>query len=68
MCHEYLTSNAEPLEILKDPLIVASKDLWRQMGSADETVDLFDKSTWRDVNYEALVDLVHHQIALHPIH
>jgi len=68
MCLEYLTSIVEPLEILKDPLIVESKDLWCRMGSVDVTIDLFDRSTWCNVDYEALVDFVHHLIALHPIH
>ena len=68
MCLEYLTSTIEPLEILKDPLIVKSKDLWWRMGSEDVTVDLFNRLTWCNVDYEALVDLVHHRIALYPIH
>ena len=69
ICLEYLTSTAEPLEILKDPLIVESKELWWRMGSDDVTVDLLKRSTWWcNVDYEMLVDVIHRRIALHPIH
>ena len=65
---EDLTSITDPLEILKDPLIVELKDLWWQMASADTTVDLYNNSNWCDVNDDPLVIVIHHMIAIHSIH
>ena len=50
-CMIYLTQLADPKEILKDDLIVDQKDLWWEMGFSDSVVDLFDVSTWNDVDY-----------------
>ena len=35
------------------------------MASAEETVDLFDKSTWGDVEYDDLVEVFHKKVAIH---
>ena len=67
-CLGYLTGPIDPHEILNDQLIVKCKDLWWQMASAEKIVDLFNASTWCGVDYNPLVNLVHRQIALHPIH
>ena len=38
------------------------------MASVDAVVDLYDNSTWCDVDYDPLVNVIHRRIALHSIH
>ena len=64
-CMEYLTSKCGPKEILLDPLVSENKELLWFMASAEETVDLFDKSTWGDVEYDDLVEAFHKKVAIH---
>ena len=65
---EYLTELADAKAMLCDTLLSVHKDLWWKMAFADDVVDLFDSETWSTVDYEPLVDLVHHKIAPHALH
>ena len=38
------------------------------MADADEVVNLFDKSTWDDADYEPLVCLIHQKVVPHALH
>ena len=67
-CLEYLTENADPMEILEDPLIKNNQTLLWQMAAADTPVDLFERGerkTWNGVNYSPMVKVVHEEIAPH---
>ena len=61
---------ANPEAIMKDPIIGDNKDLLWEMAEEDPLqFDLFDKSTWQGVvDYTPIIDLVHKQIAIHPVH
>ena len=66
-CMEYLTELADPKAMLEDPLVSSEKILWMKMAFACREVDLFDSSTWEEVDYEPLVDLVHQLIVPHAV-
>ena len=55
---------------MKDPIIGDNKDLLWEMAEEDPLkFDLFDKSTWQGVvDYAPIIDLVHKQIVIHPVH
>ena len=64
-CMEYLIEGegTDPKKVLNDPLIKDHKNLLWQMAAADPPVDLFDATTWSNVDYKPLYDMVHAVIA-----
>lgn len=55
-------------EIIEDPVIKNKIDLLQKMTLAEDTVDLFDDSTWDREDYEPLVDVTHKPIVIHAIY
>ena len=53
-CMTYLIELVDPKEMLKDSLISEQKDLWQKMAFADAVINLFDMSTWSDVDCDPL--------------
>ena len=67
-CMKYLTELADPAHMLTDSLLTDQKELWWKMADADEVVDLFNKSTWIEDDYEPLVSLIHQKVVPHELH
>ena len=59
---------ANVIKILEDPLITAEKTLLWQFANAEGVVDLFDETTWGDVDFKPLQTLVHTRILIHSAH
>ena len=69
-CLEYLTEGVSPFELLQIPLIRDNKDLlWKMaLSPSDATVDIFDAETWKECNFEPVLNEVHKRVAPHCCH
>ena len=69
-CLEYLTAGVNPFQLLQIPLIRDNKDLlWKMaMSPSDATVDIFDAETWKERNFEPVLNEVHKRVAPHCCH
>ena len=67
-CMSYLTAEADRAHILARPFVKNHWQQIKQMAAADETIDLFNKETWGDYNYEPLRLAVLKEICIHPVH
>ena len=68
-CMGYLFENADPYEILNDPLIEPYKDQLWQLAASNNIIDLFDTSTWgENEDFTPLRGMVHEEILIHCAH
>lgn len=64
-CMSYLTRSADPYEMIESPIIKKEWPLLKKMAEANVVYDIYDSTTWDDLDLEPVLDIVHRRIAPH---
>ncbi|KAK1733485.1 hypothetical protein QTG54_015773 [Skeletonema marinoi] len=70
-CMNYLTADADPAAIMQSDFVKSHWDLIEEMGTfeyIEDTISLFDDTTWGHVDFEPLLEAVWNEIAIHACH